>query len=167
MKNALTLHTAYEDLLLRHRQTIWKACWRFCKGDRDRCHDLVQEVTMVLWTRLGSLRRGASYFEERHWVYLVARSVLHSLHRAAPDEPLRLQRAFAEELAEEDCHCRELLVDLVAHLSDADRELLQRELDGYSRSEIAAQLGLAPSTITRRMDAIIEKLKEISKTLDY
>lgn len=28
----------------RHREAVWRVCWRYAKGDRAKCENMVQEV---------------------------------------------------------------------------------------------------------------------------
>jgi len=163
---AIQLYRAYETLVLRHRKIIWWLCWRHSHGDIERCRDLVQDVSATLWKRLDRLRTNATPLEEEAWVVMTTRSVLYNLERdeAARQVPTE-QLSLAVELAEEQHHCREQLVELMSYLTPQERALLQRELDGYRQHEIAAELGVSVSTVSRRRDKILAKLREISKTI--
>ena len=66
--------SAYTELLQRHHAMVWRMCWVAARGDRARCNDLVQEVSIVLWLRMDALRADASPGEERSWVYWQCRS---------------------------------------------------------------------------------------------
>ena len=52
--------SAYTELLQRHHAMVWRMCWVAARGDRARCNDLVQEVSIVLWLRMDALRADAS-----------------------------------------------------------------------------------------------------------
>ena len=53
-------HESYTALLVRHRQLVWALCWARAHGDRERCRDLVQDVSLSLWEHFGKLRPGAN-----------------------------------------------------------------------------------------------------------
>ena len=44
-------YEAYNAFLLRHREAVWQMCWKFAKGNRATCEDMVQEVWIALWLR--------------------------------------------------------------------------------------------------------------------
>ena len=41
-------HRAYTALLMRHRDMLWRMCWRRADEDYDRCCDLMQDVSIAL-----------------------------------------------------------------------------------------------------------------------
>lgn len=44
--------------MLRHREAVWRQCYRFARGDSERCRDMVQEVyeTPLTTIEAGSAR---------------------------------------------------------------------------------------------------------------
>ena len=68
-------------MLMRHREMLWRMCWNWTGGNRDRCCDLLQEVSIALWENFDKLRPGASASQERSWVRWQARSVFYQIGR--------------------------------------------------------------------------------------
>ncbi len=147
---------AYTELLRRHRHLVWALCWTRARGDRERCRDLVQDVSLSLWEHYGKLRIGASPFEERAWVVWHTRTVLDHLHR----RPSPILVPLCDELPAEVDDSKTLLNELLDSLADTDRQLVQLRLDGFSADEIAAKTGLKRDTVYQRLHRIIERLRK-------
>ena len=155
-------YNEYERFMVSHRQTVWQICFRFAKGDQDRCRDLVQEVYLTLWLKFDQLRDDASERERKAWLKRVARNVLIDLHRKEkdavfydisnlPDIPESTHQDVLSETIEE----------MTELLSDSERQLVQMRLDGYDASEIASALNIKSDAVYQRFCRIIKKLKVI------
>ena len=96
MSDNIDLYKAYSTLISRHKEVVWAICWKHCHGNRERCRDLVQEVSLVLWTRIDRLRPGASFYEERQWVSLSTRNVLYNLRRHPSIDLVAMRDSLAE-----------------------------------------------------------------------
>ena len=55
---------------------VWALCWKSARGNRSRCKDLLQEVSITLWIHFDELRPDAVLQEEKAWVRWWTRSVL-------------------------------------------------------------------------------------------
>ena len=153
----------YTSLLLRHREMIWRLCWRYSKHDLERCSDLVQEVALALWQHFGHLRKGATPFEQEAWVYFRTRTVLRNLHRNPANQPLpRITDDLADSLADTRDDDRELVDDLLSLLTDEERRLVRLRLEGYSAEEISRKTGLSCAAVYQNMHRIINKLKRLN-----
>ena len=155
-------YNEYERFMVSHRQTVWQICFRFAKGDQDRCRDLVQEVYLTLWLKFDQLRDDASERGRMAWLRRVARNVLIDLHRKEkdavfydisnlPDIPENPHQDVLSETIEE----------MTELLSDSERQLVQMRLDGYNASEIASALNIKSDAVYQRFCRIIKKLKAI------
>lgn len=153
----------YRDLLLRHRQQVWRLCRKYAGYDVGFCADLVQEVSVALWERFDGLRPGASAYEEQEWVYWNARDVLSKIYRRyrrhVPTVPLA--DWMAESIADDRDAVRRKVAEMVAALPERERHLLQLWLDGYKADEIARMTGLARNTVYQRIYRIINHLKQL------
>lgn len=149
-------HEAYTEMLSRHRQLVWSLCWTRARGDRERCRDLVQDVSLSLWEHYGKLRPGANAFEERAWVAWHTRTVLDHLHR----RPSPTLVPLPDNLIDETDDTHDTVDELLARLADADRQLVQLRLEGYSADEIAERMDLRRDTVYQRLHRIIERLRK-------
>ncbi|MBQ8703306.1 MAG: sigma-70 family RNA polymerase sigma factor [Bacteroidales bacterium] len=152
----MDLQATYTALLCRHRQLVWTLCWARARGDRERCRDLVQDVSLSLWEHFGKLRPEASPFEERAWVAWHTRTVLDHLHR----RPSPTLVPLPDNLSASEDHDRETLDELLESLTDTDRQLVQLRLEGYNADEIAEQTGLRRDAVYQRLHRIIERLRK-------
>ena len=127
----------------------------------------MQDVALVLWTRLDRLRDNATPKEERQWVILTTRSVLHNLHRITPLDQQRITDALADQLANDDTNAQvsETLQELIAWLNPEDRTFVKDYLVGYQRHELAVKYNISPNAVNKRMQRIVQKLKTIKDKL--
>lgn len=152
-------HESYTALLVRHRQLVWALCWARAHGDRERCRDLVQEVSLSLWEHFGKLRPGASPFEERAWVAWHTRTVLDHLHRRPSPTLVPLPPDMAAEPDDHD----ERLNEVLASLDGDESRLLRLRLEGYEAAEIGDTLGISRDAVYQRLHRIIERLRKGQK----
>lgn len=150
----------YTTLLLRHRKLIWRLCRRYAKHDPDRCADLVQEVSIVLWEHYGRLQPGAGQLAEARWVVTYTRQALRNLHRGKGRQGMPVA-VWSDSQAGDDPSGRDLVSELTDVLPDEERRLLQMRLDGYSANEISRRMGLSRDAVYQRISRIIKKLKQI------
>jgi RNA polymerase sigma-70 factor (ECF subfamily) len=118
------------------------------------CADLVQDVFLVAWERLPSVRDPAAF---PGWLMTIARNrALDHLRRPRPvDEP-----ADAAVDPVPTAEAREIL-DAVRELPDAYREvMLMRLVEGMSGPEIAERTGLAPGSVRVNLHRGMKLLRE-------
>lgn len=154
-------HGAYTELLLRHRSKVWSLCWRYARGDWERCRDLVQEVSAALWQHFGLLRPNAHPLEERAWVILYTRRTLDHLHRGKRPELEPLTIDLAEQIAAPNDSESLVANDLVASLDEPDSTIVRLRLDGYSAAEIAEKTGLSRDAVYQRLHRTIQRLRTL------
>lgn len=151
---------AYTELLQRHHAMLWRMCWFAARGDRARCNDLVQEISIVLWLRLDALRADASPGEERSWVYWQCRSSLDLLRRRQKPSLLPLTALMEETLAADNpSQQKEEIEHLMAFLTADDQRLVRLYLDGYHADEIAAIMSLSRDAVYQRLHRAIAKAR--------
>lgn len=152
--------SAYTELLQRHHAMLWRMCWFAARGDRARCNDLVQEISIVLWLRLDALRADASPGEERSWVYWQCRSSLDLLRRRQKPSLLPLTALMEETLAADNpSQQKEEIEHLMAFLTADDQRLVRLYLDGYHADEIAAIMSLSRDAVYQRLHRAIAKAR--------
>lgn len=150
----------YEAFMLRHRTTVWRACCRFARNNKELARDLVQEVYLAMWIRYDQLGDRANAWQQRAWVWRTARSVLVDLYRKREPDTVPLDSLDEEHLADTTVDYARHINDMMGLLGDEERRLLQMRLDGYDAAEIAQALGIERNNVYQRMNRIINKLKK-------
>lgn len=155
-------NNAYTTLLMRHRDMLWRLCWRMANGDPDRCSDLLQEVSIALWENFDKLNPDASSHQERAWVRWQARSVFYQIGRKQKIYTLPLNDNLTDNISEEESHQRkELVEDLIGSLAPEEQRMLRLYLEGYSGDEIGKEMGISRNNYYQRMHRTIQKLRYI------
>lgn len=155
-------HKDYTALLTRHHSMLWHMCWNWAKGNRDRCCDLLQEVSLALWENFDKLRPGATPGQERAWVRWQARSVFFQINRRKKPDTEPLTDAIADNIADENSSNSEILDDLMAALDPDERQMLQLYLDGFHGEEIGRQMAISRNTYYQKLHRAILKMRRVS-----
>lgn len=152
--------------MLRHREAVWRQCYRFARGDSERCRDMVQEVYMLMWLKFDVLDTEVSEWQQRAWVRKVTRSVLVDLYRK--EKPVEMldekelhtrETLWGKETATADSDMVDRLEEVMMTLNEEERRLMQMRFDGYDAGEVAAMLGIERGAVYQRYHRIILKLK--------
>ena len=121
----------------------------------DEVGDLVQDVFLVAFLKLGSLRDAGRFGP---WVAMIARNRATDFHRRAhATEELR------EEIAHTDGREAEAaeVLEIVRSLPEAYREtLVLRLVEGMTGPEIAARTGLQPASVRVNLHRGMKLLRE-------
>ena len=121
----------------------------------DEVGDLVQDVFLVAFRKLGSLRDAGRFGP---WVAMIARNRATDFHRRAhATEELR------EEIAHTDGREAEAaeVLEIVRSLPEAYREtLVLRLVEGMTGPEIAARTGLQPASVRVNLHRGMKLLRE-------
>jgi RNA polymerase sigma factor (sigma-70 family) len=157
-------YDAYCAFIERHRETVWRTCYRFAKGNRAACEDMVQEVWIMLWLKFDTMTSRTEW-QQRVWVRRVTRSVLVDLYRREhpPLEPITAE--MEETVAAESSDVAERIDDLFAALTPDEQRLMRMRLDGYSAEEIATEFGIVPNAVYQRVNRIMNKLRNYATRL--
>jgi RNA polymerase sigma-70 factor, ECF subfamily len=122
---------------------------------RSEVEDLVQDVFLLAWRRLRSLRDTKAF---GGWLAMIARNQAIDYHRQAPktvelDPTLLKQRPPEPEAL--------AVLDTIRALPDAYREtLLLRLVEGLTGPEIAVQTGLTPDSVRVNLHRGMKMLRE-------
>jgi len=121
----------------------------------DEVGDLVQDVFLLAFRKLGSLRDAARFGP---WVAMIARNRANDFHRRAREtEELREEFAQCESRETE---AREAL-EIIRGLPEAYREtLVLRLVEGMTGPEIAARTGLQPASVRVNLHRGMKLLRE-------
>lgn len=126
--------------------------------------DIVAEVFLVVWRRLGHVPSGDG---TRPWLYGVARRVLAN-HRRGEGRRHRLGDRLRRDLAvvvpdcSDDVVVREDVASAMRRLSARDEEILQLHLwEGLAPREIAEVLGLTTAVVRPRLSRARARLRQL------
>jgi RNA polymerase sigma factor (sigma-70 family) len=153
---------AFAALFRRHGGMVLGVCRRALPTVQD-AEDACQATFLVLARRAGSGRWQSSV---ANWLYLTARRVAHNARIAARRRTRRERRAAVPESVQpvDRMTGRELLEVLdeeVGRLPASYREpLVLCYLEGLTRDEAAARLGLPPATVKIRLERGRKRLGE-------
>ena len=113
-----------------------------------------------MWLKFDMLSEDANVWQQRAWVWRVARSVLVDLYRRPELATERITDMMAEVMADRHINYAEDIDDLLAHLTSDEQRLMQMRLDGYDAAEIGEALGINRNAVYQRMNRIINKLRK-------
>jgi RNA polymerase sigma factor (sigma-70 family) len=151
---------AFAQIVTQYQRLVLATCRRRLTDPAD-VDDAVQETFLRLAQKASQVRSNLG-----GWLHVCAVNVSIDMNRRRGSRR-RYELAAAEVTAAKiDAHeaLRELRehIDLAMEKLDArQRELIiQRFFVGRSQSELAAEAGISPSTISHRLDRAIEKLRK-------
>ncbi len=152
-------YEAYNAFLLRHREAVWHVCWKFAKGNRTACEDMVQEVWIALWLRFDKLNESYGEWQQRVWVKRITRSVLVDLYRRSEPEGERLTPVLIQTMPDTTINLAEEIDDLMALLPEDEEHLMRMRLEGYDAQEIGDTFGIDRNAVYQRVNRIMNKLR--------
>jgi RNA polymerase sigma-70 factor (ECF subfamily) len=148
---------AFEALVLRHREAVWRLI-RSLTSDPAAAEDALQETFLSAWRGAATFRGEGSALG---WLWSIARHAVYRQHRGRVGEPERMESLAelgeaAGWGAESDPLDTLLLKDEVdralARLTLEERELLLlREVEGFSNQECADLLGMGLPALKSRL----------------
>jgi RNA polymerase sigma-70 factor (ECF subfamily) len=162
--------SAFERLVLRHHGLVYAVAYARLQNV-EAAEDLAQEVCLRAFLQQGTLRDGTRFAP---WIANMARHLSidwlrrgESRSRLLPLIPMEDSRMnelpsdhrSASERLQQDQE-RSLANEAIARLPAAQRELVLLHFsEGLSKSEIARQLGVNPSTVGRQLDSALEAIR--------
>ena len=153
------------ELLLRNREQLLALCANACKGNVNEANDLLQDIMLSVWKLWDTVRADATDDEKDRWLMAKARTVRHDFlrhKRLRWSEYGNCSDTIADEERQE---LGERIDELLSCLNPDERELVELELKGYNKSEIAIAKDLKASTVRKRMERIYKKMYKFSKLI--
>jgi RNA polymerase sigma-70 factor (ECF subfamily) len=150
---------AFRELVLAHQDMVFATCRRVL-GDAATAEDAAQEAFLSLARNAHKVGRNVGA-----WLHTTARHAALELavrrgHARARDEAWALEQARLDEIGGERALLRRHLDEVLALLSEAERNLLVRHfLEGASQAELAVELGISQSMVSRRLAAALARLR--------
>jgi RNA polymerase sigma-70 factor (ECF subfamily) len=156
--------SAFEALVRAHQEVAFRTAW-VSSGTSDDAEDAAQEAFMKAFAALPRFRLGAPF---RPWLLTIVANEARNRRRSASRREALALRASgggvepspeASALAME---ARQMLLDAVNRLPDADREVVSyRYLLELSEAETAAVLGVPVGTVKSRLSRALDRLRSL------
>ena len=154
---------AFNCLLERHRQKVWRICFRLMGNEHD-ANDAAQEVFVQLFLSRANFAGRSKYSTWLHGVAVrtcltLRRSRSRRLKRVAvasepPERPTITTEATSKALELD-------LMQMLETLNEDDRAMLiLKHAEGHSYEELAEMFDLSVSACKMRLSRAREKLKE-------
>lgn len=152
---------ALDELLRRHRPRLLAICQRMCR-DAEEASEVLQDTLLGIAANIRRFRGDSSLVT---WAYTIARThrarrrrgrsldakVSHMRVDLSADLELTGPQSNPYERVADD-ELRGALLVAIHSLSLVDREILvRRDLEGFSASEVATQLGLTVPAVKTRL----------------
>lgn len=154
--------SAFAALVERHGAMVLGVCRRVL-GNREAAEDAFQATFLVLARKAAGLAHGKQLYR---WLYGVALRAALDARARAKRQRARETRVGAMQSVESPQHVeaselRSVLDEELARLPERFRSpLLLCELEGISRKEAAARLGVSEGTLSSRLSRAKAKLRE-------
>jgi RNA polymerase sigma factor (sigma-70 family) len=162
-----------EAEFLKHIESNKGILFKICRIYQDNAEDrddLLQEMTMQLWLAYDSFK-GESKFGT--WMYRVALNTAIAFfkkQKRRPDDqnlPYDFERAEELSRANEEEEKLAMFYKAVRQLNKVEKALLYLYMEDQSYEDIATHLGITPLNARVRMSRLKDKLKEITKKMNY
>jgi RNA polymerase sigma-70 factor (ECF subfamily) len=156
-------------LINDNKGILFKIC-RIYQDDAEDRNDLLQEMTLQLWLAFDSFR-GESKFSS--WMYRIALNTAIAFFkkqkRRPDDQSLPYDFDRAEELSRSGDEEEKLAMfyKAVQQLTKVEKALVYLYMENQSYEEIATHLGITSVNARVRMSRTKDKLKEITKKMNY
>ena len=160
---------AFEDLVRRHQERVYRLAWRLT-GDEADAADVLQETFLQVFRHLGEFRGEARFTT---WLFRVVTNAALMRRRARARRPADSLDAFlprfdaggrhaatpaqlqvtsqVEELLDRKT-LAERAISGIARLPDAYRDaFVLRDLEELPTAEVASALGIAPDAVRQRV----------------
>jgi RNA polymerase sigma-70 factor (ECF subfamily) len=154
---------AFEELYRACAGRVFALCLRMCR-DRDRAQELLQDVFVRVWEKLGLYRGEASFTT---WVHRLAVNVVLEAERKEKRRAGRIDDDDNDERMDlgvartDSVHERLDLQQAVAGLpAGARRVFVLHDIEGYQHNEIAQMTGLAEGTLRAQLHRARKLLME-------
>lgn len=153
-----TYNRLFSELVQRNLAKVRHYCVRKTVGHHEDVPDIVQDIVVRLWERRDEMPVDGGAKQQDKWVMGQARNEVARYRRRRRFRvyPLEQVGQVPGEMTGEDI--KETLQEYLAMLSPYEREVLGKELEGYTQKEIAESLGLKASTLRKQRERIIKKI---------
>ncbi|WP_242921674.1 RNA polymerase sigma factor [Pontibacter liquoris] len=159
----------FEKQISEHKLLLHKVCRIYAYTDADR-QDLFQDIVIQLWKAYPKFKGDAKFST---WLYRVAiNTAISGLRKKKDfitsykpsDLPLHLTEDASSQIEEEKS---QQLYKAIEQLSQVEKAIVMLYLEDRSYEEMEAILGISQGTLRVKMNRIKDKLRQLTKTIDY
>lgn len=164
-------YAAFEKLYHRHKNPLYRFIIRQC-GDEEQAKDIVQDVWLNIHKSCGNYVPSAKFTT---WLYRIAHNRVIDYYRRSrhgvpisyddenlsTEQILNLENRYAPEQLVQSAQETERLLDAIANLQEAQREVALLHLEmGFSVNEIAKITQINPETAKSRLRYALKKIRQ-------
>ena len=158
--------SAFEVLVHRHEKLVWSVCYRMTR-DSHMAHDAAQVTFLALAKNAASIRNGSHL---TLWLHRVAVNAAQQIRKRQRPLGVSLPQSESEQPAAPPSSCEEdysaVIDQLLSQLPERERFVVVRHyLEGMTQSEIARQMGVRQSTVSRRLERALERRRQNTSLL--
>lgn len=163
------LEKDFEAHIQNHELLLHKVCRMYAYNEVDR-KDLFQEIVIQLWKAYPKFK-GDSKFGT--WLYRVAINTAITGLRRKKDVIISYEPAYMPDYQSDDADGRaaeerqQQLYMAIGKLSSVEKALVMLYLEERSYDEMEEILGLNAGNLRVKMNRIKEKLRNLTKAIDY
>ena len=156
-----TYNRLFLDLVQRNLVKMRYYCIRCTMGCHEQVPDIMQDILVCLWEERDTLPYDGDAEKQDAWLFSIVRKRVtrHRRKRRFLFLPLLPEEPMPVSEDESDNEAR--LQEWIAELTPYERNIIDWELEGYTKKEIAERLGLKPATLRKQHERIITKLKKL------
>jgi RNA polymerase sigma-70 factor (ECF subfamily) len=157
----------FEKQIKDYELLIHKVCHIYAYTDVDR-EDLFQEIVINLWKAYGRFKGEAKFST---WLYRVAINTAITGLRSKKDfitsyQPSSLPEHVAENNSSEEERLQQMHT-AIAKLNQIEKAIVMLYLEERSYDEMEDILGINQGNLRVKMNRIKEKLRQLTKTIEY
>jgi RNA polymerase sigma-70 factor (ECF subfamily) len=135
---------AFASLFLYYKLEIYRYLMNVVRSD-EMAKDLFQDTYLKAWNNIQRLRDPSKF---KRWLLTIARNLaFDQLRRHPPERIRRLEEHGGTLDSTDNVIQRECVLYILAMMKPVYREILLLDAQGYSRDEIAHELGYKASTV--------------------
>jgi RNA polymerase sigma factor (sigma-70 family) len=159
----------FEKQISEHARLLHKVCHLYAYSDADR-EDLFQEIVLQLWQAYPKFEGKAKFST---WLYRVAINTAITGLRKKKDfvtsyEPANLPANISDDNSSHGTEERlQQLYKAIGQLNEVERAIVMLYMEERSYEEMEEILGISNSTLRVKMNRIKEKLRHLTKIIDY
>jgi len=159
----------FVQLINEHTGLIQKVCRLYAATAQDR-QDLFQEIVIQLWRAIPKFRQESKLTT---WMYRVALNTAISSYRKqqrsidTTDIDFVMADIADDNKAAEKEEKLKLLYEAIARLPEIEKAIVLLYLDDKSYEEMEEILGINQNNLRVRMNRVKEKLRQLTKMVEY
>lgn len=157
------------QLINQNQGIVWKVCHLYGRNETDK-EDLYQEIVIQLWKAFSSFRDEAKFST---WMYRIAlNTAISNLRKQTNKVVLSFPEFIPHEhaVSNEEKIKEEKLTEMytaISRLNEVEKAIVMLYLEEKSYEEMEEILGISNGTLRVKMNRIKDKLRSLTKAVQY